>query len=517
MDARRLIFTSAVALVGMAATMAAATTVTLNPALTYQTIEGWGTMVKRDVGIGDSVDLRDAAYRAYLHDSLGVNVLRMWNPPAFEDVNDNGDPASLNRSGFNYNGNQYGSMRWICYVINQMKSYNDMKFIISVLSPPAWMKDNNSEQNGGHVLEAMRPELAEYLVAMYRTIKDSTGVDLYGISLQNEPEFAEWYSSCVYTGAEYIATLKVVGARFAQEGINVKFHGADDMVGTPNYTRAIINDTGAVKYMNAFSVHGYLDGVSPAPASMVAQAWSAIYGRASAKGLRTWMTEVSGWPQDSALTPALQIGTAIKSGNASMWLYLAPNDCSVSGLLCNRQATGISSAHRQFYRWVKPGAVRIDAAYTDSHLLISVFRHVANKTLTIVAVNDTTVAIPLTLQGGSLPATMRKYSTHSPAPVKLCHDDGDVSTNAAVTIDAQNVVTLYGANYDPIVSVVRPASESGARSASAALLARPRSALSFGIDGRVRRVGRASRSGICFSRPDGVGSTNVKRTAVTGK
>jgi glucuronoarabinoxylan endo-1,4-beta-xylanase len=446
---RNLLVTSVIAAL-LCATAALATTVVVNPAIEHQTVEGWGVMVKRDTGPQDSVDLQNATFRTFVHDDLGLNVLRMWAPNGFEPSNDNADPNVLDKTKLNFRGD----MHWIFYIINTMKSYSDMKFVLAVLTPEAWMKDNGALANGGHLLSNMREEFGEYLVAVYRAIKDSTGVDLYSMCIQNEPEFSETYGSCVYTAQQFDSTLKVVGARFAREGIAMKFHAADDMVGFVNYPRYIVNDTGAVRYLRAVSNHGYTDGITPAPTSTAAQAWGAFKNMAVPKGLSTWMSESSGWQQNDALTAGLYIGIAARSGDLSMWLYLALNGCSTYTMLCNSQHTGVSAAHKHYYHWVKPGAVRIDATYTDGHLLVTAFRHKQNNTLTVVVVNDSTAAIPLTLQGTGLPATMHKYSTRSPTtPVKLCQDDGDVSTASEISIEGRNLVTLYATGYSPVVGV----------------------------------------------------------------
>jgi glucuronoarabinoxylan endo-1,4-beta-xylanase len=435
---------------------ALAVSVSINHGTEYQTIEGFGTMMKQDIGPQDSVDANNATYRQLLTSDLGLSVIRVWVPMDMEPTNDNADANVINRAAFRLNGS--GNARWTFHIINKYKSYPNMKFIASVLSPPAWMKDNGSTANG-KLLTTMREELAEYLVAYCRIVKDSTGVDLYGISLQNESAFDEWYGSCVYTAWEYRDMLKVLGARFEREGIVTKLHGADDMlnsISTNPYFGVISQDTAAKRYISAITVHGYTDGVNPMPTSGAAQAWGRLGTAGRAMGKATWMTECAGWASTDAMSAGLHIGMALKHGNVSMWVYLDPDDCDVWGLLCNGQHTARSAASKNYYHWVKPGAVRIDATYTDAHVLVTAFRHKTDRTLTVVAVNDTVGTRYVKLNGSGLPATMQKFTTTQGASPKLCVDEGAVNTADSIAIDAYSVVTLYGTNYDPPVGVVTP-------------------------------------------------------------
>jgi len=428
---------------------ARAVTVTINPAATHQTIEAFGTMMKSDIGPGDSIDVGVASYRDLLCNDLGLNIIRFWVPMTMEQSNDNADPNVLNAAGMNYND---PFLRFAIYIINQLKTYPDMKFIAAVLSPPAWMKDNNNIANG-KLLSTMREELAEYLVAYYRRIEAMTGVRLYGISLQNESAFDEWYGSCNYTATEYRDAFKVLGARFAAEGIDIKLHGADDMLGSVvrnPYFGTINADAVAKGYIDALSVHGYTNGIDPLPTSTAAADWTRFGNMARSMGKAAWMTEGSGWAQTELIAPALHIGMALRYADLSMWVYLAPNICSEYALMCNRAHTMVSAGHKHYYHWVRPGAVRIDATHTDSALLVTAFHHPTNHTLSVVMVNTGTATKTVDLTGTGTPTTIRKFS--SLAPSRMCRDDGDVSTTG-VSIEANGVVTLYAESYNPPVGV----------------------------------------------------------------
>ncbi len=431
---------------------AQATAVAIDPAETHQTIEGFGSMLKSDIGPEDITDLRNATFRQFLMEDFGFTVFRPWLPMTpFEPTNDNSDPNTLNMSGFVL----CSQMQFIIECINLLKSYPDVKFIPAVLSPPAWMKDNNDIANGS-LRTDMYEEFAEYLVAFYRIIKQETGMDLYGISMQNESAFDEWYGSCKYTAQQYRDVLKVVGARFAAENIQTRLHGADDMLTniTINPYFGIINqDPVAKSYLSAASVHGYSDGVSPMPTSGAAQAWARLGTISRAMGIPAWMNEAAGWQPNDYMPAALHVGMGLKYADLTMWVHLDMDDCAQWGLLCNDQHTLRSAAMKHYYHFVRPGAVRIGATYTaDDYLLVNAFVHADNDKMTVVAVNNASSSRQIQLSGTGLPAQMQMYLTTSTGGNKLCEDQGNTSTGSAITLPAHSVVTLE-ADY---VTAVQP-------------------------------------------------------------
>jgi glucosylceramidase len=74
----------------------------------------------------------------------------------------------------------------------------DLKLFGSPWSPPAWMKDNNNMEEGGQLLDSFADTWANYFsrwIASY----DNNGVHIWGVTVQNEPEAAQSWESCIYT------------------------------------------------------------------------------------------------------------------------------------------------------------------------------------------------------------------------------------------------------------------------------------------------------------------------------
>ena len=88
------------------------------------------------------------------------------------------------------------------------------RFMSTVWSPPAWMKTNNNVI-GGH----LRPDNLSMYVRGY---KEHHGIDIYAISLANEPDVTVRYSSCYWTGKEFHDFLKFLIPVFERDKITAK-------------------------------------------------------------------------------------------------------------------------------------------------------------------------------------------------------------------------------------------------------------------------------------------------------
>jgi len=101
--------------------------------------------------------------------------------------------------------------RW--FADEALKRNKNMQFAASVWSPPAWMKDNNSELDG-HLLPENYDKFANYLKVWTETYR-GYGYDIKWMSVQNEPRVvtnSSW-AGCAYTHEEMdIVASKVVDA-----------------------------------------------------------------------------------------------------------------------------------------------------------------------------------------------------------------------------------------------------------------------------------------------------------------
>lgn len=80
----------------------------------------------------------------------------------------------------------------------EKKAGKRLKIMLSVWSPPAWMKTNGSRKNGGSLKPEYRKLWAKYICRYIHTFRER-GYQVERISIQNEPKAVQTWDSCVYT------------------------------------------------------------------------------------------------------------------------------------------------------------------------------------------------------------------------------------------------------------------------------------------------------------------------------
>ena len=134
-----------------------------------------------------------------------------------------------------------------------------MMYYMSPWSPPAFMKSNGSMLQGGKLL----PEFYESWALYYaKTVQayESEGIDVWGITIQNEPMATQRRESCIYTAEEERDFLKNhLGPTMEREGLGDKNivvwdHNRDLFAHRAN---TIFDDPEASKYAWGIGFHWY--------------------------------------------------------------------------------------------------------------------------------------------------------------------------------------------------------------------------------------------------------------------
>lgn len=126
-------------------------------------------------------------------------------------------------------------------------------------SPPAWMKSNDDMLHGGKLLPAYYQSWANFYVKFIDAYKQH-GIPVWGISVQNEPMAVQTWESCVYTAEEERDFIKnYLGPTLARSGMKDKKLIAWDHNRDLIYHRAsvILNDPSAAKYVWGIGYHWY--------------------------------------------------------------------------------------------------------------------------------------------------------------------------------------------------------------------------------------------------------------------
>jgi O-glycosyl hydrolase len=354
----------------------------------------------------------------------------------------------------------------------------DLRMILTVWSPPgqfkwqsqmAWAGDVNAtrgpgpdgdywpERAGGTLNPNKYNEYATWLSQGLQMYKNA-GVNVYAISPQNEPMFAQTFNSNTYTTQWYADMINAVMPQVKAQHPTVKVFGSEnmlDMEGASNnfpyfYHSKLKADPTAMNHIDMLAVHGYLDGVSASSGSRLAGYWTNHKQEfAAPAGKKSWMTETSGYVdawegaggKPGALSLAIDMQTGLYYGDLSAWVFWQGSGLGgineynlMSDLLVGKKYY----ASKHFYRFIRPGAVRLATSSPDSTVSLTAYEHVANGTHTVVLINTATTSKTVNLAGTGLPATFEMFVTSA---TKNCESAGNVSGNA-ITLPARSVVTL---------------------------------------------------------------------------
>lgn len=414
-----------------------AATVTIAPATTYQTMDGFGAAIANWLIPHNN----NQSYCNQLVDDLGLTIMRIMMCPEFEAQNDNSDPFS---AGSFSTGGVVATQR---EVLEKLYTAGLRQVCLSTFSPPAWMKTNGTLENGGELRTDMYDEYAEYYCEYIRFV-ESTGLDVIAVSPQNEPSFAVWYASCVYSASQMRDIVVTLGQRFESEGIDTRIFWAEEVFEQPwqPYAGHVFSDPVAKPYGDIVAIHhqNYHDE----------SRWSETYASARAQINSTstvsfsvgfWNSEMSnygeGW--DGAVEFAKGMIISLRDAKMSGILYGSPSITSqpLEALMFNYEPTERYYVAKHFYRYIRPGAVMVDAASDDASVMSVAF--VNDGTLSIVLVNPGTASRDVTLQGvdGITFTQMRSTSTEECATVGSVTGSCQLPASSVTTLVAQDYVS----------------------------------------------------------------------------
>ncbi|HEV8245818.1 MAG TPA: hypothetical protein VGP93_08615, partial [Polyangiaceae bacterium] len=193
-------------------------------------------------------------------------------------------------------------------------------------TPPADWKDNCSRQNGGHLCASAAQnggcqctgshydDWASELAGFAAVMKSNAGVDVYAVSVQNEPDYTAGYDSCIYTNAEMTNFVNVLGPKLAALNPAPKLMISDTSGWNAvwSYYDAALADATAAGYIGVLATHQYFLDDPP--------------GHEVPAGKPLWQTEVSSFEgYDGGIGNGLKVAhwihNAIVHADVSAWHY----------------------------------------------------------------------------------------------------------------------------------------------------------------------------------------------------
>lgn len=243
-----------------------------------------------------------------------------------------------------------------------------VKIQASPWSPPPSLKDNNSDVGGSLPAEnyaAFKDHINEFIAFM----KDN-GVDIYAVSIQNEPDIAVSYESCDWRTDDMQDFIREYGDDI--EG--AKLAAPESYNFNPSMTNAMVFDEEVAQNFDILAGHIYGGGLGKFPL-------------AESKGKEIWMTEyllnkstgnsgAAPWTSyseeeiwEETMVMLNTIHQAMENNwNAYIWWYLQRyysfigdgEEGTTNGEILKR---GWAFSH--FSQYIRPGYVRVEVSTED--------------------------------------------------------------------------------------------------------------------------------------------------------
>jgi glucosylceramidase len=139
------------------------------------------------------------------------------------------------------------------------KAGNEIKLLASPWSPPAWMKTNNDMLHGGQLKPEYAGTWAEYYVKFIREYQKQ-GIPIWALTVQNEAMAVQTWESCIYSAAEERDFVKNnLGPAMEKAGMrDVKLLIWDHNRGIMfQRAQCVLDDPEASKYVWGTAFHWY--------------------------------------------------------------------------------------------------------------------------------------------------------------------------------------------------------------------------------------------------------------------
>jgi glucuronoarabinoxylan endo-1,4-beta-xylanase len=262
----------------------------------------------------------------------------------------------------------------------------------------------------------------------------NNGVNLYAISVQNEPDYgaqAGWRS---WTAAQCHDFVLNYGA-----SITTKLMSCESFNYTKSLYDPILNDSAALANMGVLGTHLYGTAVSAYPYPLF---------DSRGAGKERWMTEhytdsttdANSWPNALGVATELHNSMVEAQFNAYTWWYIKRS----YGPINNGAVTKRGWCMAHWSKFVRPGFYRVDATKSPtSGVAVSAFKGSSDVVVVMVNTNTSSKSLTLSINGSSI-SSYDKFTTSSS---KSLANDGKVSASngsLSVALDAQSVTTLHG-------------------------------------------------------------------------
>lgn len=322
-------------------------------------------------------------------------------------------------------------------------------------TPDAIYKSNNS-LDGGNFISANHQAYARELAGYVAGMKQNYGINLYALSVQNEPDVATDYQSCLWTPQQihdFIPYLQA--ALVASNAASTKIMLAEDENWQTNYYFTAMSDPATATNVAIVACHDY-DG---SPPSILPTALPR-FGNPNAA---LWESEVSTYdPFDGSMTNALywaeriHLFMTVAQANAFNYWWLSANNNNDD----NEGLTDLygNPAKRMYVlgnysRFVRPGFYRIGVS-NNAFTSISAYKSTDSGNFAIVAINSSFTNVLQTFDlNGFTASSVTPWITSSTLSLASQPAVGVTNSAFAYVLPPLSVVTFVGVNDLPAINI----------------------------------------------------------------
>ncbi len=455
----------------------AATRVSVNPDIQYQTTEGWGTSLcwfGNVIGGWSSEKRNEIADLLFdLQDGLGLNLIRYniggGDAPGHDHMGYGKEMEGFKPSeGTDYDWTADANQRWMLQAANDRISSDEFIAEAFSNSPPYWMTNSgcaSGASGGGNNLKSdYYDDFADYLTEVAKHFKDNWGITFRTLEPMNEPN-ASWWSAnggqegCHFDRSAQNDIIREVKNSLDAKNLSTKV-GAMDETGIDETIDSYNSYSSETKdYIYQINTHVYSGSRR-----------SELHDIASGDNKKLWQSECDGsgasapfdqWPHDhNDIVPGLDIANRITKDMREMqpdgWVFWQAVESEQTQVSLNKNWGLIHAdfedgtemywlpkkyyAMAQYTKFIRPGYIMIDINNSDA----VAFMNLDESKLVIVQRNASSSDVSYTynMTGfDNVGATASVYRTSSSENFQNLSDISILNKELTVTANAQSITT----------------------------------------------------------------------------
>lgn len=408
------------------------TTVTLNPNVRYQSMDGFGAAITGSTCYNlmkmASEDRARFLRETFSHeDGMGYSYVRIAIGCSDFSLS---EYTCCDTPGIENFALQNEEKQYIIPVLKEILAINpSLKILGSPWTPPKWMKVNNLTElkafdswTSGQLNPAHYQDYATYFVKWVKAFA-AEGISVYAVTPQNEP-LNRGNSASLFMGwkEEQAFVRDALGPQFKQAGLTTKIYAFDhnynydNMADQTDYPVKMYDDEVAASFLTGAAYHNYGGN---------RQELNDVYGKRPDKELIFTETSIGMWNDGRNLNKRLMedmeevaLGTvnnwckAVIVWNLMLDTERGPNregGCQTCYGAVDLNKSDYKTITRNSHYYiighlssvVKPGAVRIGTkGYTANGITYSAFEN-TDRTYAFVLLNNTAESKSITLSDGN--------------------------------------------------------------------------------------------------------------------